>query len=872
MNDVVQVPEEVLRARAEFLGVDEEEYLNATPRQRNMQKAQFVRKLKKSARERGEDPDSYAKNCMEEWPRGPDTAALEEKKRSQEKLQPKAREVPETVEQNGQELTLITPEKMAEIQRRARRAVDGDFEKPKMEPPYVENEDGTKVYTTGDGEVPPAEEDPLKRDGITVGSIREIEKPPAEDLVGDRPPRTITDLFARWPIADDPSYSIRIERTKPKRHGGVDVAGFVGEIRGRAVTEADIQRWFGGTEYLLTVYGPDPRGKTDLNDMPIIKPLTEPIKLIVPVLPPNTQAIPALNQGTDMQNNQTPNPMNPFGPVAPQMTNQHDAAMHRTNVDFNKSLLQWQREDQRTQEKQDAAANASMFSAMMMMQKEQSETQREEIRAREKEAERRLEAEREERRKAEEKMEKLEEAIRERTGQSNFDVESMTKLLTTVGPNREAESQRQAEYYRMQMETMKQSHEESLRQLRDRHDAEMRRADDRLKDNEAFYKRIVEDERSKAADREKHLREEVEKIRREEREMADKRIADIKERHESEMRQAEKSHERELRALKDSWDTKSTVTDKTWEMQLSQVQERLIDAKEEADRAREEAKENSDPAKVLEKAKAQAEVLGYEKKDDAPKNAWERFAATAGAGLSQALSNINEWGPAAMAAARGGAVPPGMTQVPQLPPQMRQQVRGAPQQPQPRPRPQQPNPAQQPPVARRKSRAASWATEKVGPLHQQPIEVPEAPLGFENPEAPQEQPLQTPETAPATEEQNQQMAPNPQAETSDIEFPQLPEKFTQHFQPEAIFGFLGQIEQAINGLYDPSVVADQFYGQFPEAATTLVNNFTDSEVVEAVKAIPGAEASPIVRRDGQQFLESLWRDLKKKLPESAQST
>src|SRR5690606_9741859 len=53
------------------------------------------------------------------------------------------------------------------------------------------------VYTDAP-DVPPDEPDPLRRQGVTVGPIRETERAP--DLVGERKPRTLTDLYARWPV------------------------------------------------------------------------------------------------------------------------------------------------------------------------------------------------------------------------------------------------------------------------------------------------------------------------------------------------------------------------------------------------------------------------------------------------------------------------------------------------------------------------------------------------------------------------------------------------------------------------------------------------------------------------------------------------
>jgi hypothetical protein len=889
----------LLIERAKFLGIDVHEYLDSSPRQRQAHKMRYIRKLRGEARIYGQNPDAYVAEKMREYPISPDelrvNATLPDRdvdeydeedaedeetpdltkedededldeededldeddgEEAEEPVTPErpyreAKPLPDQVVINGQPLIRLSEEKRREIENKVKKTLLN--QKKELFPvaaPDVEMQGDTKVYSSSGEESIQPEEDPEDRDGITVGKIREV-----DDLVGDRTPRTLSDLYARWPIADDPSFFIRIERTKPKRYAGVDVAGYVGEIRGRATSEAEIQRWLGGTEYVLTVYGPDPRGKRDVNDLPIIKPLTDPIKLTVPVLPPNVGAIPAV-QGTEV--GMTMNGMNPFGAAAPALTNQHDASIHKTNVDYAMNMMKMQKEDDDKKAKQESLASTNLITFLAKSQELQAETIREDARARERLMEKQLEAERAARKDVEAKLDRVERVVEEKTGKG-FDVESLSKLLTTVGPNREAESQRQAEYYRMQMETLRNSHEESMKQLRERHNDEMRRSDERLKDNESFYKRMLDDERAKAAERDRDLRAEIDKIRREERDLAAQRLQETKERHESEMRQAEKGHERELRSLREAWDTKMSVAEKTNQMSMTSLQERLREAQEEADRVREEAKESADPVRVMEKAKMQAEAMGFEKKDDAPKTAMDRFMATAGAGLSQALSTINEWGPQMLAARAAGAQ--GM-QVPvqQLPPPG---PRGLP----PsfaRPPQQLRNPGA--PTEKKQKRAAVWATENVRPPVQP--QVPETPLGFQTtpvtPPAPPEAPSgPVVEAAPALPPETTEVSAAPVEAAQDTGFPPLPAKFTANFSDEVVYGFLLQVENSINGLIDAEVFADQFHRQFPVESMKLAEITTAEEVVATVRAIPGADASPILRRDGMKWLSDMWAALRK---------
>ncbi len=883
--------EDTLKKQADFLGIAYQEYLAADNRQRTAMKARHFRKVKSDARANGLDPEEEADRIRQDFPEFPRTPPriISDEEVAAEQI----------IGERGQILVRTNSAKLEEIARGVVRKLrpttpavvakdeeyeeeedddeeheeeedeDEEDEDPEEEdefPPTFVKQGNLKVYVHG-AEVPPAETDPEKRDGVTVGEIEEIYKPPGvADLVGDRPPRTLTDLYARWPLSDDPSYFIRVERTKPKRYAGLDVAGFIGEVRGRVVNETDLHRWLGGTEYLLTVYGPDPRGKRDINDLPIIKPLTEPIKLVVPVLPPNMTAIPAMQQdnGTPASNVQQFG-MNPFGQMPTPATNQHDASIYKTNTDFTLNMMKVTKAEAEQREKEDRMNNAVVMNMFTESQKLQAEQAKEEARRQERLMDKQLESEKEARRAAEaarlaaeQKMEKFLEQARERTGNSNLDADALMKIVATVSPNREAESERQANHYRMQAETMKVAHEDALKMLHDRHREDLRRSDERMKDQETFYKRIVEEERVKGSDREKDLRNELEKVRREEREMSQARLQEAKERHATELALQEKGYERELRAARESWDSKLSVADRIHQVTELSLKEQLAKAEQEAERALEEAKEAGDPIKVIERARAQAEGLGYEKKDDAPKTAFERFAATAGAGLSQALSTIDQWGPQMMANRAAGAAPV-QARAPQqfaAPPRRMAGPQGQPGQ-------VRQNPQQGQPQRRRVPRAAAWATETVGPMTR-PV-VPETPLGFQPDKPEQAAPQAVPQQPVQEQIQEQPGTQMAVVAENQAQAPMFPEKFSQHFSDEGMIGFLMQAEQSINGAIDPTVFADQFALRFPQEAQTIAKHFEAEEVLDVVRNMEGSEASPLVRRDGARWMASMWSALRVKM-------
>lgn len=689
------------------------------------------------------------------------------------------------------------------------------------------------------------------RDGPTTGPIKERVPAPIEDLVGDRPPKTLLDLYARWPIADDTDFFLRIERTLPKRYQGVVTTGLVGEIRGRRVSEADIQRMYGGQEYKVTLYGPDPRHRGAMEPdgvTPKVKALTDHIIITVPVLPPNLSALP----------NQEPTPMNqmnPFGPTAMPPTTTGDAAVVKANAGFFSDAMKMQAVEAQRREVESSKATSHLISFMSDTNKTQQEQLREEIRRKDEAHQKRIEelqaqVERE-------KVAQVEIATRV-ANEKDKASEGLKELYKVMGPDKAAEISRLTDYYRDQLDVIRRSHADQMQAMMARHEGDLRRADERLRDSEAnsrqlleqersTFHRMLEQERSQWTQREAELRKQMEKQTEAERLMAQQRIADMKDRHEAELRQMEKGHERELRTLKEANDTKYTVSEKTHQMTLQHALERLEDAKADVERAREEAEDAKDLGKQLENMERQAELLGYEKRgDNEPKTPWERLAATAGAGISQVLSTANEWLPAALAARQEAqaraALPQGQQMQRQMSPQQAQQQQAVAQQR-----------AAQQQAQRRRTSGAEWAADGV-----QVRPTPQPEPGFR-------QPAQEPVAqAPVPSETAPNPAPAPQAPTNGaaVQQIQFPEKFLQYFPAEALMGFLQQAENAINTQVEPSGFAELMVNSYAEGAKALATNFEPKELWEAVEKIPGTESSPLLRRDGKRWMERLFKAIK----------
>ncbi len=339
----------------------------------------------------------------------------------------------------------------------------------------------------------------------------------------------------------------------------------------------------------------------------------------------------------------------------------------------------------------------------------------------------------------------------------------------------------------------------------------------------------------------------------------------MKERHAEEIKNLERSHERELRSLRDSADVKLAVSKDTSALMIKQAEERLKDAQEEAERAREEAEDAKDITKHLERAEKTAELLGYEKKDASePKGPWERLAATAGAGISQAFSGMDQWLPAVLAARAQNKALAAAQQPPQL--QGPQRMR--------------PGQGQPPPPAPPQQRGVEWARRgaqvrpRTAPAPTVPVQGP--PPGFREeivapPMASSPPQVVIPSTPPPPPPMEQppmgemvEVAPSAGEEEQELPDLQFPEKFQQFFPNEAMVGFLLQAEQSVRDHVDATGFATLMVGMYADGAKAMVENFEPQEILAVVEA--QRNESPLLRRDGKKWLDRLWKAIRKELP------
>ena len=724
-----------------------------------------------------------------------------------------------------------------------------------------EEPESVRVFTDQDDN-PADDPNPGKRAGITVGSIavkKDEEVPddaPPPDMMGhsrDSAPRTLQDIYYRWPIGDGLHY-LRVERLQPRTWQGISVAGYLGNLMHK-VSEAEFQRLFGGKEYQLTLYGPDPRGRKDPNTgEPSIKALTAPFKLTVPMFPPSLHIIPpAAVQDDTKENHMTQNaqPFNPFlppgmAPMAPPTT-PADASIAKVNADYATGLLQAERADKAQQSAAQAETKRVEIQSATELAREQmriqSDQHERELKQRSEDSERRIADEKARTAKLEAEMAEIKLEMQRATGSSAGSSLELVREITRAGSTKD---EVRAEAARAQMESQRELHRETVATMRASHEAEVKRLTEQRDNDDRYAKRAMEELRTRYERDEKSLKDQIQETRREERDAADRRIAELKETYEARMRDQEKSHDRELRGMKENADTRLTTTLSTKELEVTTLRDRAHELANEAAEARAAANDAADPAKVLEKAKANAEALGF-KKEDEPKGPLEYFMKQAGAGV--ALASFAKQAADARAQAQRPAPVQGQATVQQpgqAPPQL------------PPPSPQQQQAHAQEQQATRRSRAAMWRDQ-----HQPatpPPQRPATPMGFQS-----QQPQQPPTAAqPAEQPQAQPQQPQPQQpQQPPQEQVQIQNLFAPHMTGEQVMQLLGYCEQAINAGTPPAEFAALARQQFGAQVDQMIAaGFGPAQIVQQVELYPNSSAAAITSRDGKAFLEAVWGELK----------
>lgn len=673
---------------------------------------------------------------------------------------------------------------------------------------------------------------------------------------GGKHPRTLDDVYSYWPVGDGQHY-VTVERKQPKSHNGVPCAGHLGKFSKRLSVRA-FQERFGGREYELCVYGPDPSGRQDeITGEVSVKRLSKPFKITVPLLPPNLGAIPAMagqgHDGDDMS-------YHPF------------ANMQSSDSRLVEATAKTQREMFELGAKLGAVRSGPYDpTAYIGFARDSLEKSTETLRqqmdladARHKDELARREADL---RRRDDELRELRDELRRITGKTEGSSLQLVKELSEAGNSRAHEVR---SHYETQMSDLRRSHSETVEAMRQAFAEERKAQDQRVREREDDYRRMLDDSGRKHDEEVRRIKDEIDRVRREERENGEARVREQKERTEERLRDQKESHERELRTMRENMETKATAQVAAKEMELATTRDRLSQAKEEAERAKRDAEEGKDPVKVMEKAQKTAEALGYTKgdADPGPKTAGERLVSMLGVGVQGLLSNPQTMEVVGQWLARDRAPAPGR------PPVASGNVQGG-QAYRQLAAPAVTQPAQQP-----KRRVDMWGASGVV-RRVEPVGAPVPPAGSQVVQAPPVIPPPPPPSPPAQAAQQAVAAPEPEGTPGPSPAPSPPPApampaFDNPFAPlmtnEQVIQMLVNLERAIDAGVPAEMFAQAVIQNFPDQAKVLVSTFKPEQIVDVTRSIPGGSVSSILRQDGKAFVKRVWQAIATKVDGSTEGT
>jgi hypothetical protein len=850
-------------------GVDLDVWRGASDKERGLIKARWGKKMKAEATELGvdffwwksipeEDREQMRAEGVPEWQKvgaaGSRSAGAAEV-RSEDTDDEDVIQVPPATKNGKRGLH-------PKVQQRAAQG------RPIVPPEELPAEDF--VYTAG-SIIPPEDPDPSRRQHPTIGAI-ETDSDGA-DYIGqerEKDPRTFEDIYARWNVGDGQHY-LRVVRTKPKVWQGVQIAGELATEYQR-IGIPEFTRKYGGGEYEITLYGPHPKGLANPETGEIIvKALTKPFVVTLPgYLPPMLMA--PMAQSGERQMNMTDTFLQP---------NAGTAAMHKQNVDAALARESAQREDRKEAERkaeearrQAETTERTRYDTLLEIEKKETAKLREELQQARVRAEVQL---------AEAK--RLFDEERKQTAiaagaSSSANVELMKSAL-----ERQQQSELQlAKQHTDQMAETRRSHEaelsalretqrETLERLSTQHQSELAGERARSQALEEASRRREDDLRKERDDaRARHI-EEVARTRMELRDACDREIKSIERRCEERIADLKSAHELELRSDRRTTEATSRSELALKDARIAALEDRIADMNRKLEEVRAQAEESSDPVRVMERAKQNAEALGYTKDVGGPKTMGEQFVAAAGQGLAQALPQVLPQlaalvtRPAAPAAAAPGAQQPGMLPQRALP--------AAQQQPQPQQRRRAAGPtwarngvqydrsATSQPAATANASPRSIAPQ--GPLAQAQARTPEpAPAEAALPErsdAPEQSLPAEPTSAvsaPGAEEHQEASPPSGDHQTSEQP---LVNRFAADFTMEDVVTSLNLLQERFVSGAEAREVATMFRQSVPELAAKL-SKYSLEDARETLRSFPNSAHFPLMRYAGIQWMKEFWAALK----------
>ena len=205
-----------------------------------------------------------------------------------------------------------------------------------------------------------------------------------------------------------------------------------------------------------------------------------------------------------------------------------------------------------------------------------------------------------------------------------------------IAKMRDGDSTRLHDHYRLEMESLRNTHDAQMRSNNERHAEEISRMEQRLRDQETTHKQALDAERQRRTDEEKRARAEIDRVRREERDEAERRVRDTKERVEERLKDQEKQHASELRQEKNNAETRAQSEISRLNFQLEHGSERRTQLEEDLRAAREEAERNKDPVAVIADWQKQAKAMNFKEDKGEDQGMMQLIGKEVGKGLGEA--------------------------------------------------------------------------------------------------------------------------------------------------------------------------------------------------------------------------------------------
>lgn len=674
---------------------------------------------------------------------------------------------------------------------------------------------------------------------------------------GDDAINYIQDVMREWGGAlDAGTCFIRVERKKPTRHDGLAIQGTQRPIT-RSLSEQEFVDIYGGGTYDLVVYGPSQLGHRLTDDgRTKHKRLSPVITIIIPLsYPPNIDAAVLEGEEDDMQQMSS-------GYRGVRRTNA-DALVHRADREFDERAELRTRADheRRIQDERERADQIQRESSSALREMRQShESAMQMLRENH---QMQLDMMRQQMESMEKRFQNNQEAITKKPTEGELAIDFAKAQLNANAANPEhiarveqaaaAQREQLTNHHREEIRHMREEHRQEVERLQRQMEEDRRRGEERVEAaRKAIDERINEIQRqadARVADAEKRAEREVKTAK----EDAERRIRDTESSYKARLEDLDRSHRRDLDAKNDTFTTRKESLENTHKTEMASKEAEILRLREENERLREENKKPL--GERMQEFTENAELMGFTKRGEEEKD-WKSTLVETGMGVLGQLPQIVNSVSATLQARQRSPQMPGVPAPQALPPPVQGRGGG---------------------IAAARD-MSGWATADGPDLGEElpadgwspeiPGEIPPGPtmrphFAPGSSEIAQPSPPPPPPPGPPPQEQstagapNQQIVPHPPPSAAAQPNPASADPGGGEINDSLILNYSRALSEAV----EQGATAEEYFDAFVEQwGSDMVHAVTDQISVERITAVlqEHDETNPLLRRDGQQFLQRIW--------------